>query len=86
MFKIKLTQTKLIIFSSLFFVIFDNYVFFKKSFLAFPNIFFMFGLGALLFIVISTLLIIISNRFIIKPFLILLFIVSSVAAYYMKTY
>jgi len=86
MFKIKLTQTKLVIISSLFFVIFDNYVFFKKSFSAFHNIFFMFGLGALLFIVISTLLIIISNRFIIKPFLILLLILSSVASYYMKTY
>jgi len=85
-FEIKLTQTQLIIISSLFFVLFDNFVFFKKSYEAFGNVFFMFGLAGLLFVVISTLLIIISNRFIIKHFLIVLFLVSSVAAYYMQVY
>jgi len=82
----KLTQIQLIIISSLYFVIFDNFVFFSKSYEAFHNIFFMLGLGALLFVVISTLLLIVSNRFIIKPVLIILFLVSSVAAYYMQSY
>ncbi len=85
-FYFQLTQTKLIIFSSLFFVLFENFVFFKKSYEEFHNIFFIFGLGVLLFVVISTLLLIISNRFIIKPFLAVLFILSSLAAYYMQIY
>ncbi|AZV45945.1 phosphoethanolamine transferase [Nautilia sp. PV-1] len=85
-FNIELTQTQLIILSSLFFVLFENFVFFKKSYEAFHNVLFMLGLGGLLFVVISTLLILISNRYIIKPFLIVLFLVSSAAAYYMQAY
>jgi len=85
-FNLKLTQIQLIVISSLFFVLFDNFVFFKKSYEVFHNIFFVFGLGVLLFIVISTLLALVSNRFIIKPLLIALFLTSSAAAYYMKTY
>ena len=85
-FNLKLTQTQLIVISSLFFVLFYNFVFFKKSYEAFNNIFFIFGLGVLLFAVISTLLTLVSNRYIIKPLLILLFLTSSAAAYYMKTY
>jgi len=85
-FDVNLTQTQLIIISSLFFVLFDNFVFFKKSYEVFHNVFFMIGLGALLFVVISTLLILISNRFILKPLLIILFLTSSAAAYYMSVY
>ncbi len=84
--KIELTQTQLIIISSLFFVIFDNYVFFEKSYEVFHNVFFVIALGFLLFIVISTLLSLISNRFIIKPLLIVLFLTSSAASYFMKSY
>ena len=84
--KIELTQTQIIIISSLFFTLFYNYTFFKKSFEAFGNIGFIIALGALLYIVISTLLAIISNRFTIKPVLIILFLTSSVASYYMNLY
>ena len=86
LFSKEISQVKLIVFSTLFFVIFNNYVFFQKSYEAFHNIFFLFGLGVFLFVVISTLLLLISNRFIIKPLLILLFMLSAAAAYYMKTY
>jgi lipid A ethanolaminephosphotransferase len=85
-FDIKLTQTKLIIISSLFFVLFENFVFIKKSYEEFHNIFFLIGLGVLLYVVISSLLLFVSNRYIIKPFLIVLFLTSSVAAYYMQIY
>jgi len=84
--KIELTQTQLIIVSSLLFVLFYNFTFFKKSFEAFDSLGFILALGILLFIVISTLLTIISNRYVIKPLLIILFLVSSVASYYMNLY
>lgn len=85
-FRFKATQTQLILISSLFFVIFDNYVFFEKSYQAFENVWFLIGLGVLLYVVISTLLLLVSNKYIIKPLLIMLFVLSSAAAYYMKTY
>ena len=81
----KLTQTQLIIFVSLFFVIFDNFLFFREASHYF-NIPFLFGLGALLFIALSTIFALISNRFIIKPVLITLLLISSVVAYYSLEY
>ncbi len=84
--ELKFTQTQLIIFASLFFVLFDNFVFFKYSFKSFHNLFFMVGLGWLLFVVLSTLLLLISNKYIIKGVLILLFLLSSAASYYMQEY
>ena len=83
--KLKLTQTQLVIIVSLFFVLFDNFLFFKES-LKFFNFTFLIALGTLLFIVISTFLILISNRFIIKPILIILLLISSVVAYYSLEY
>jgi len=82
----KLTQTQLIVYSSLFFVLFDNFVFFKKSYEVFGNPLFVAALGLLLFVVLSLLLALISNRYIIKPLLITLFLLSSAASYYMYAY
>ena len=83
---IQLTQTKLIIISSLFLTLFDNFTFFTKSYEDFGNLFFMIGLGGLLFIVISLLLSIFSNKWTIKPLLIILFMISAVTNYYIQTY
>jgi len=85
-FEIRLTQTQLVIFSSLFFVLFENFVFFKKTYEAFGNVFFILGAALLLFIALSSVFILISNRYIIKPLLIVLFLISSTAEYYMQTY
>jgi lipid A ethanolaminephosphotransferase len=52
----------------------------------FKNPFFLLALGVLLFVAVSALFAVFLNRFIIKPFLIILFLISSVAAYYMHAY
>jgi len=82
----KLTQSQIIIMSSLFFVIFDNITFFRKSYEVFNNMFYMIGLGGLLFIVLSLLFSIIFNKWTLKPILIILLLLSSIANYYMETY
>ncbi|WP_022670117.1 phosphoethanolamine transferase [Hippea alviniae] len=84
--KLEATQTQVIVISTIFMIIAYNWVFFSKSFTAFPNIFFMLALALLLFITITTALYIIANKYTLKPFLIFLFITASLAAYYMQEY
>ena len=82
----KATQTKIILFSAIFFTLFDNFVFFSKTYEVFQNIPFLIALGIVLTSVMIILFNLILNKWTIKPILIILFIASSAAAYFMQTY
>ncbi|NPA55557.1 MAG: phosphoethanolamine--lipid A transferase [Epsilonproteobacteria bacterium] len=81
----KMSQLKLIILTTIFIIVADNIVFFEKSYATFHNKLFILGLGILLFIVLNLLLLWV-NRWIIKPLLIAILLLSSLAAYYMQQY
>ncbi|GAB6143241.1 phosphoethanolamine--lipid A transferase [Desulfocicer niacini] len=86
----QMTSTRLIILSAVFFIIFSNIAFFSNVIQIYPisakNIGFLlslvWGCGGLIVLVLSLL----CFRYTIKPVLILLFPVSSMAAYFMDTY
>ncbi len=88
--KMRLTQTKLILGTSIFFVLFDNFAFFQHVTRIYPvtlkNIGFLaslaIGLTALMMLVIT----LVSSKYTTKPVLILLLMVSSFAAYFMNHY
>jgi len=82
----KYTQTKIILFVSLFFTLFDNYLFFEKTYAVFHNIYFVISTGIILISVLVFLFNIILNRYTLKPILVILFIISSVATYFMQMY
>jgi len=82
----KFTQSKIILFSSIFFTLFDNFVFFSKTQEVFHNIFFLIANGIVLTSVMVILFNLILNKWTLKPILIILFITSSAAAYFMQTY
>jgi len=83
---LKLTQTKIILFSALFFTIFDNFVFFTKTYNEFHSISFLIATGVVLSAVYVLVFSLLFNRWIIKPFLMILFLASSAVAYFMQTY
>ena len=86
----QMTTTRLILLSAVFFIIFGNAAFFANVIQVYPvtakNIGFLlslvWGCGGLIVLVLSLL----CFRYTIKPVLILLFPVSSMAAYFMDTY
>ncbi|MGB5868369.1 MAG: phosphoethanolamine--lipid A transferase [Arcobacteraceae bacterium] len=86
----KLTTTKLIIFVSLFLVIFDNYSFFKNLTDVYPinkdNLLFLSSLCLVLISLIVFLFTLVSFRFIIKPIMIVIVMVSAFTNYFMNTY
>jgi len=86
MFKKEFTQSQVILFSVLFLVLFDNFAFFSRSYNEFHSIPFVIGLGVVLTSLLILVFNLILNRWIIKPFLILIFILSSLAAYFMQNY
>jgi lipid A ethanolaminephosphotransferase len=83
-------QSRLILFVSLFFVLFYNYTFFKNTMVIYPaiveNIGFLFSLAVILFATTSLVLTIFSSRWTTKPLIIILLIISSQTAYFMNTY
>lgn len=87
---LKTTQTKLLIYISIFFTIFFNITFFEKTFAIYPlasiRIFFVFSLALVLTSFINLLLNLIRSKHTTKPFLILLLFLSTVAAYVMDSY
>ena len=82
----KLTQSKIILFSALFFTIFDNFIFFTKTYEVFQSIPFLIATAIVLTAVMVILFSVILNKWTLKPILIILFITSSAAAYFMQTY
>jgi lipid A ethanolaminephosphotransferase len=86
-----MTQIKLIIFTALFFVLFDNVTFFQNvaeiyPLSSFENIAFVLSLGVILFAFTVLLFTLLSSKYTTKPFLITAVIVSSFTNYFMNTY
>ena len=86
----KLTQTKLILLTSVFIVTFDNVAFFRHVLEIYPlslgNIGFLASLSVGLTSVIILIFTLVSSRYTTKPSLILLLIISSLASYFMNNY
>jgi len=82
----KQTQTKVILFSAIFFTLFDNFIFFSKTYEVFQNIPFMIGIGIVLTSVMVLLFSLILNKWTLKPILIILFISSGAVSYFMQAY
>lgn len=86
----KLTQTKLILFTALFFVLFNNVSFFQHVVEVYPvtlkNFGFLVSLAVGLTAVIALLFTLLSSKHTTKPVLILFLLVSSLASYFMNTY
>ena len=84
------TRTRLLLFVSLFFVLFDNYAFFHQVVQVYPvnpkNIGFLISLVVGLFALVMALLTLLSSRYTTKPVLILLLFISSIVAYFMNRY
>ena len=84
------TQYKLILWVSLFLVLFYNYTFFNNILKVYPlneaNFGFLVSLSILLFSIIALIFTIFSSRWTIKPLLIFVLLVSSMTAYFMNTY
>lgn len=86
-----ITQIKLIAFSALFFVLFDNVAFFQNVADVYPlsgfeNIAFTLSLGVILFAFTVLLFTLLSSKYTTKPFLITAVIVSSFTNYFMNTF
>ncbi len=86
-----ITQIKLIVFTALFFVLFDNVAFFQNVanvylLSSFENIAFVLSLGVILFAFTVLLFTLLSSKYTTKPFLITAVIVSSFTNYFMSTY
>ena len=86
----RLTQTKLILCTSIFFVLFDNFAFFQHVMQIYPvtlkNIGFLASLAVGLTSLMVLLLTLLSSKYTTKPVLILLLMLSSFAAYFMNHY
>lgn len=84
----RVTTTKLILFTSLFFVLFDNVAFFQHVIEIYPvtlkNIGFLASLAVGLTVFIMLLLTLVSSKYTTKPVLVILLLLSSVAAYFMN--
>jgi len=86
---IKIKQTNLIFLSSLFLVVFDNFAFFSNLVKVYPfeeNKGFILSITIVLYALTVIFLSLISNKYIIKPLLIIIFLVSSMTNYFMNTY
>ena len=85
-----MSQYRIIIFSSIFFVLFYNFSFFKNVFKTYPlestSIFNIISVVILLISLIIFFLTLLSSRYTTKPLLIFTLFVSSFTAYFMDTY
>ncbi len=85
----KITQYRLIFLVSLFFVLFDNYSFFKNVLKVYPfeqNSYYVISTGVVLFSFIVLLFTLFSSKITTKPLLILAIMVSSFTNYFMNTF
>jgi len=86
---LKLSQYRLIFFTALFFVLFDNYSFFSNVLKVYPfaqNSYYVISTGIFLLGTIVFVFTLFSSRYTTKPLLILALIVSSFTSYFMNTY
>ena len=88
MFKIK--NTTLVYLSALILVLFYNFTFFEQVTKVYPlkgmNILYVFSIGLVLYALIVFLLNLVNTKYTLKPILVLVFILSSLAAYTMDTF
>ncbi len=88
--KREITQTKLIIYSALFMVLFDNYTFYVNTLKVYPltlaNSAFLLSLILVLWAVTVLLLTLVSSRYTTKPVLIAVLLISASTNYFMNTY
>jgi lipid A ethanolaminephosphotransferase len=86
----EITQTRLIIFTALFFVLFDNVSFFTNVTAVYPfittNIGFLISLAVILVAFIILLFSMFSSKYTTKPILISTLLVSSITSYFMNSY
>lgn len=86
----KISQTKLILYSSIFLVVFDNFTFFQHVTEVYPitlkNIGFLSSLAVGLTAFINLLFTLVSSRFTTKPIVIFMLLVSAVTAYFVNNY
>ena len=85
----KITQTQLVLFTTFFLIAFDNYMFFTNLIKTYPlseNFWFVVSVAIVLFFATLLFLLLVTNRWIIKPVLILILIISSMTNYFMNTY
>ena len=85
-----LTQSKLILFISIFFIIFDNYSFLDNVTNVYNfsgmNIIYIFSLAIFIIAITNLLLTLVSSKYTTKPILILVIIVSAFTNYFMNSY
>jgi len=84
-----ITQSKLIIYSSIFFTLFYNYSFFTNTLKVYPldtNLGFVISIAFVMTAFLIMLLTLVANKFIIKPILIFVFLISSLTNYFMNSY
>ena len=88
--KLKLTQTQLVLSVSLFFAIFYNFTFFKKTLIVYPldsgNSLFIISLFLVLVCAINLILNIFRVKIILKSILIALFFLATLASYSMDSF
>jgi len=85
----KITQTQLILVTTLFLVLFDNYTFFVNLLKVYPlseSFAFVASLAVVLFFFTVLLLSLISTKWTIKPFIIIILLISSLTNYFMNSY
>ncbi len=86
----KCTQTKLIVFTALFLVIFDNHLFFKQLLAVYPlsikNLGFLVSLTVGLISVNIIFLVLVTSRHTLKPILTTLLFAAALAGYFMNNY
>lgn len=86
----KITQTKLILYTSIFFVLFDNLAFFQHVITVYPinakNIWFLASLTGGLTGFTMLVFTLVSSRYTTKPILIFFLLISSLASYFMNNY
>ncbi|MCB4760092.1 MAG: phosphoethanolamine--lipid A transferase [Sulfurovum sp.] len=90
MLRSSITQTKLILYASLFFVLFDNYEFFHQVITIYQptgtNIIYIISTAVVLFALLNLFFHIVSAKYVTKPLMIVLLLISSVTGYFMNTY
>ena len=88
--KIRMSQQRLILLASVFFVLFDNYPLFSNTMKAYPpsgmNLLYLLSVAVVLSAVINFFFTLLSSRYTTKPLLIITLIVSSFTTYFMNTY
>lgn len=86
----RISTTRLIVISAAFLVLFDNFAFFREVVEVYPvcldNVGFLMSLVVGLTCVIILVLSLVSSKYTIKPILIFIFFISSIASYFMNNY